>query len=103
MLNAAQIKANSKIEHFVVIFIHFGIRIPDAVHVSAFTGRRTNAPEPPSFSVQGALHHALIEHRIGDFYKSGDIRTYDEIARLPIFGGSFPRIFKNHRHDVMQT
>ena len=36
------------------------------------------------------LHDALIEHGVRDFYKSGDVRTNDEITGLSVFVGSFP-------------
>ena len=41
----------------------------------------------------GQLYDALIEHRIGDFDESGNVRANNKIARMPVFGGGFPRVF----------
>ena len=48
------------------------------------------------------LHHALIEHGIRDLYESRDVRTNDEIARLAVFVGGFPRRLENRGHDMAQ-
>src|SRR6266581_6267600 len=49
------------------------------------------------------LHNALVEHGICNFDKTGDVRADDQITRLPVLSGGFPRIFVDREHDVTQT
>jgi hypothetical protein len=32
------------------------------------------------------LHHALVEHRVRNLHKAGDVRTHQEVANNLLFG-----------------
>ena len=49
------------------------------------------------------LHHALIEHRVGNLNEAGDVRTDNEIAGMTVLGGRFPCILVDRRHDVAEA
>jgi hypothetical protein len=49
------------------------------------------------------LHNALIEHCVGHFHESSDVRANHEIAWMPILLGGFPGILVDGKHDVAQT
>ena len=46
------------------------------------------------FQLQETSYHALIEHGIGDFYESGDVRANYEIAGLSVIFRSLPGVLK---------
>ena len=46
------------------------------------------------------IHNALVEHGIGDFYESSDVRANYEIAGVSVLFRSVPGVFKDRRHDV---
>ena len=49
------------------------------------------------------LNNSLVEHGIRHFNKAGNVRAYNEIARLAVLLRGFPRVFKDRGHDVAQT
>jgi hypothetical protein len=49
------------------------------------------------------LHHALIEHCVGHFHESSDVRADHEIAWMPILFSRFPGVLMDGEHDVAQT
>src|ERR1700757_3488037 len=49
------------------------------------------------------LNNALVEHGVGDLYKTGYIGADHEISGLPVLFRSVPGVFKDCGHDVAQA
>src|SRR5579885_1746942 len=67
-----------------------------ALHGDRSCGRRWRSP---SYSCE-TLQHALIQHAISHFYKPGDIRSHDKIARMAVLRRCVPRHLMARGHDV---
>jgi hypothetical protein len=47
-------------------------------------------------------YDTLVEHRVCNFYESGDVRADHKIARVPVLGSSVPCVLVDCRHDLAE-